>query len=182
MLLPSTTNHGYPIPLGLHKLVRFLAVLIVLCSVNGHSAGTGSLDQVSGWYPLGANLTVHATPGTNSVFSSWLGNTNGATAAGPQITFAVNSSLSVTGLFSAIPLPPGSLVKVQSISLSGEILALNVTNGPPNGGWVLLQSANLLLPLSQWQTNRTGLYDDNGNLSTNFFNAVTNPAGFYILK
>ena len=182
MLLPSTTNHGYPIPLGLHKLVRFLAVLIVLCSVNGHSAGTGSLDQVSGWYPLGANLTVHATPGTNSVFSSWLGNTNGATAAGPQITFAVNRSLSVTGLFTSIQFPTSSLVKIQRISVSGKTVALNVTNGAPNGGWVLLQSTNLLLPLSQWQTNRTGLYDGNGNLSTNVLNAATNPAGFYILK
>ena len=144
--------------------------------------GVGTLDQVSGWYPLGTSLTIHAIPGTNSVFTAWQGNTNGADVAVSQITFAVNRSLSVTGLFTSIQFPTSSLVKIQRISVSGKTVALNVTNGAPNGGWVLLQSTNLLLPLSQWQTNRTGLYDGNGNLSTNVLNAATNPAGFYILK
>ena len=82
------------------KLVLLMAALIALGSVNAGAVGSGTLDQVSGWYPLGTNLTVHASPANNSTFAGWLGNTNGATIVGNQITFAVNSSLSVTGLFS----------------------------------------------------------------------------------
>ena len=82
------------------KFVGLLAALFGLCTLNAHAVGSGTLDQTSGWYPIGTNLTVHATPAVNSVFTSWQGNTNGATLAGAQITLSVNSSLSVTGLFS----------------------------------------------------------------------------------
>ena len=180
MRLKNPSNHRHPISLGLPKLQRVLAaMLVMLCSFNCRAVGTGTLDQVSGWYPLGTTLTVHALPGTNSVFGGWQGNTNGATLAGPQITFAVSRSLSVTGLFSTLQWTNHAVAK---ISVTGRTLMLNVTNGAPNSGWVLLQSANLLLPVSQWQTNRIGLYDGNGNLATNLLNAATNPAGFFILK
>ncbi len=68
------------------------------------------------------------------------------------------------------------------ISVSGHTLALNVTNGTPGGIWILLQSTNVAKPVNQWQTNRTGTYDANGNLSTNIANAATNPLEFYLLK
>ena len=166
----------------LQKLVKILAMAVVLCSLKAEAVGTGTLDQVSGWVPLGTSLTIHALPGTNSVFTAWQGNTNGANIAGAQITLSVTSSLSVTGLFSSVQSASKPIVFVQSLSLSGKSLALKATNGAPNGTWVLLQSTNLLLPFSQWQTNRTGTYDGNGNLSTNLVNTATNPVGFYLLK
>ena len=172
-------NYHKPSPV-LSQLSRFLVGAAVLCAVNASAVGTGTLDQVSGWYPLGTNLTVHASPGTNSVFTRWLGNTNGASLAGSQITLAINSSLSVTGLFSAIQIPTNQLV--PRISVNGKSLELRAANGVPNGAWVLLQSTNLMLPLSQWPTNRTGSYDGSGNLATNLLNAATNPMGFYLLK
>ena len=156
--------------------------MIVLGSIEARAVGTGTLDQVSGWYPLGTNLTIHATPGNNSVFTSWQGNTNGAMIVDSQITLPVSSSLSVTGLFTAIQPASKPLVLIQAVSIIGKSLSLKVTNGVANGNWVLLQSTNLLLPLSQWQTNRAGTYDGNGNLSTNLLNAATNMAGFFILK
>ena len=159
-----------------------LALAILLGWVPAQAAGTGTLDQVSGWYPLGTSLTIHALPGNNSVFAAWLGDTNGATQAGPQITLAVNSSLSVTGLFSSFPNANTQPRPAPSLIVSGKSLILIVTNGVPNGGWVLLQSSNLQLPLNQWQTNGTGTYDGSGNLATNLVNTVTHPAGFYILK
>ena len=73
-------------------------------------------------------------------------------------------------------------VKFTGISVSGTGLTLSVTNGTPNGPWILLQSTNLLLPVSQWPTNRTGNYDGSGNLTTNILNAATNPQAFYLLK
>jgi hypothetical protein len=72
--------------------------------------------------------------------------------------------------------------KFKVISVSGTALGLVVTNGTPGGGWTLLQSTNLALPVSQWRTNCTGVYDGNGNLSTNIANTVTNRMGFYLLK
>ena len=164
------------------ELVKFLALGAVLWVLPTQAIGTGTLDRVSGWYPLGTNLTVHALPGTNSVFNAWLGNTNGAVMVGSQITLAVNGSLSVTGLFSTLQFTNHQWVRIQSISISGKTVTLNVTNRTPNGGWVLLQSTNLLLPLSQWPTNRTGLYDGNGILNTNLLNTVISPSAFFILK
>ena len=82
------------------KLLLLLSLFSVLSAESVRAVGSGTLDQASGWYPLGTNLTVHATPAYNSAFTGWLGNTNGAAMAGAQITFAVNSSLSVTGIFS----------------------------------------------------------------------------------
>ena len=167
---------------GFQKLSGFLAMAIVLCSVCARAVGVGTLDQVSGWYPLGTSLTIHAIPGTNSVFTAWQGNTNGAAVSISQITIPITSSLSVTGLFSAIQSAAKQPILTPKISVSGKSLVLEATNGVPNGGWVLLESTNLLLPLSQWQTNLTGFYDRNGSLSTNLLNSMTHPVGFLILK
>ena len=92
---PHNNRSNGPQPFAL-----LLSALFTLFSVNAWAVGSGTLDQVSGWFPLGTNLTIHATPAYNSVFTSWQGTTNGATIVGNQITFAVNGSLSVTGLFS----------------------------------------------------------------------------------
>jgi len=66
--------------------------------------------------------------------------------------------------------------------VSGTTLSLNATNGSANGTWTLLQSTNIAVPFSQWQTNRTGSFDGSGNLSTNIANVVTNSQAFYVLK
>ena len=78
----------------------------------------------------------------------------------------------------AIPSSP----HINSISLNGISLVLTATNGSASGPWTLLQSTNLALPLSQWETNTTGVFDSNGNLSTNIANVATNKLEFYILK
>jgi hypothetical protein len=84
--------------------------------------------------------------------------------------------------FSPNPPPARSIPRITGISLSGTTLSLSVTNGMAGGSWTLLQSANLALPLSQWQTNRAGSFDGSGNLSTNFVNTATSSQEFYILK
>jgi hypothetical protein len=70
----------------------------------------------------------------------------------------------------------------MSINLSGTTLSISATNGTVGGSWILLQSSDLTLPLSQWQTNLTGNFDGSGNLSTNIVNTATNRQEFYILK
>jgi hypothetical protein len=72
--------------------------------------------------------------------------------------------------------------QITSVSLSGTTLSLSATNGSPGGPWTLLQSTDVALPLSQWQTNTAGTFDGGGNVSTNIVNTATNRQEFYILK
>jgi alpha-glucosidase (family GH31 glycosyl hydrolase) len=91
-------------------------------------------------------------------------------------TVVVNNSTSLfTSLWPSLP-------HITAIGLNGTGLSLSATNGTPGGAWVLLQSTNVALPLSQWQTNLTGNFDGSGNLSTNIANTATNLQEFYILK
>jgi hypothetical protein len=84
----------------------------------------------------------------------------------------------VAAIFAPQPSPP----RLTNIALSGTTVAISATNGSAGGVWTLLQSSDMALPLSQWQTNRVGTFDGNGNLSTNIVNTATNHQEFYILK
>jgi hypothetical protein len=77
---------------------------------------------------------------------------------------------------------PPPTPQIAKISLTGATLSLSVTNGTAGGSWILLQSTNVALPLSQWQTNIMGTFDGGGNLSTNVPNTATNIQEFYIFR
>ena len=81
-----------------------------------------------------------------------------------------------------ISLIPPLSPQIAGIGLTGTTLSISATNGTAGGSWTLLQSTNLALPLSQWQTNCTGVFDGSGNLSTNIANTATNDQQFYLLK
>jgi len=72
---------------------------------------------------------------------------------------------------------------ITSIAISGPTLTFTATNGPANGPFVLLESASLTLPLTQWTPVLTNAFDGNGgvNLSTNVVSPA-NPRQFYILR
>lgn len=93
-------------------------------------------------------------------------------------TFNTGSGQVIVG---NVVVPPSS-PQITTVGVSGTTLSLSVTNGTPGGLWTLLQSTNLALPLSQWQTNTAGYFDGSGNLSTNILNTATNLQEFYILK
>jgi len=78
---------------------------------------------------------------------------------------------------------PVSAPTITRIAVSGATLSIAATNGPANGPFVLLQSASLTLPLTQWTPVLTNSFDGNGgaNLSTNVVNPA-NPQQFYILR
>ena len=71
--------------------------------------------------------------------------------------------------------------QLSGIHLSGTTVTLTASSGQAGANFVLLQSTNLALPLSQWDSNRTVTFDGNGNLSTNIDNA-TNWRLYYFLK
>jgi hypothetical protein len=78
---------------------------------------------------------------------------------------------------------PVSAPTITRIAVSGATLSIAATNGPANGPFVLLQSASLTLPLTQWTPVLTNSFDGNGgaNFSTNVVNPA-NPQQFYILR
>lgn len=72
---------------------------------------------------------------------------------------------------------------ITSIAVNGPTLTFTATNGPANAPFVLLQSANLALPRTQWTPVLTNSFDANGgiSLSSNVVNPA-NPWQFYILQ
>ncbi len=76
-----------------------------------------------------------------------------------------------------------SAPKITGIAVSGTTLTITATNGQANASFVLLESANVALPLAQWTPVLTNSFDGNGalNLSTNVVNP-SNPKEFYILR
>src|SRR5262249_1818132 len=110
-------------------------------------------------------------------------------------TFVANSSRGQTLSLNASstganPSPQINLFQVRditpvitSIAVSGPKLTMTATNGPANGTFVLLKSADVTLGLSQWTPVLTNSFDGNGgiNLSTNVV-SPSNPRQFYILR
>jgi len=72
---------------------------------------------------------------------------------------------------------------ITSIAVSGRTLTITATNGPANGGFTLLSSADLSLPFAQWTPVLTNSFDASGaaTLSTNIV-APTITLQFYILR
>ena len=136
----------------LHQTNHFAGV-----TVNGRvlPGGTYSFAMLTGTFP--ANFPASWTQQAGSTFTTGSG----------QIIIGNG-------------LPPSP--HITSISLSGTGLLLSATNGLPGGLWTIMQSTNVALPLSQWQTNCAGSFDGSGNLSTNIVNTATNLQEFYILK
>jgi hypothetical protein len=122
------------------------------------------------------------TSGDNCAFAygylSWLG------AGSDTISYAWNLTgrTPTANAFVAVIFTPQLSPHITGISLTGATLSICATNGAPDSAWTLLQSPDLALPLSQWQTNCTGNFDGSGNLSTNIASAATNQQEFYMLK
>ncbi len=100
------------------------------------------------------------------------------------VTFAAGTSGSIVMSSNAVTLRVASTgtmprCKLTGFNIDGTTISLSAINGTPGGTWTLLQSTNVALPLSQWETNCTGTFDGSGKLSTTIINATTNNQGFY---
>jgi hypothetical protein len=111
-------------------------------------------------------------------------NTSGGTANVDNLKVGTSFS-AVTGLASTSPTPPAPTI--TGITLGGpgntNIIITGTNNNGNNlgGGYVVLSSTNLTLPLSSWTPLSTQSFNGNGSL--NFTNGITsNPNSYYIIQ
>ena len=132
-----------------------------------------------------AGVTVNGTSLANGTYTfatlngTYSGNFPATWAQQTGSTFTTGSGEIIVG---NVVVGPPSKPHITHIGLSGTSLSLSATNGTAGGPWTLLQSTNVALSLSLWQTNATGTFDGSGNLSTTIPNTATNRQEFYLLK
>lgn len=135
------------------------------------NTGTGNIITVT-------NLDAPLVAGDKFyLFSQAISGGNTLQITGAGVTWinnlAVDGSIVVAG-----PLPTPV---INNLSMSGTSLVMSGTNGSPNGGFYVLTTTNVTLPLSKWSRVLTNTFDGTGNFSiTN--DVGTNSQGFYILQ
>ena len=89
----------------------------------------------------------------------------------------VNGTVTVTGTYRP------AFGAVDYTYLASGYITVNAANGAPNGGFAVLSSTNLALPVSQWTSVATGTFDGSGNLSNFSVNVdLAAPQAYYILQ
>jgi hypothetical protein len=199
---PNTPDSNYN---GLLQFGRFSNEGFSPASFRWTGMTPGHTYQVQVWVNDGRNIgetrSETITGGTN--ISAPL--TFGSDGSGPGKyvigTFVADSSGSLTLILTPFssgpnPNPQINLFQVRditstlvpqptitSIAVSGPTLTIVATNGPPNGGFALLATADLALPLAQWTPILTNSFDATGvmSLSTNVVDPAK-PRQFYILR
>jgi hypothetical protein len=147
---------------------------------DGRNLGQLRSETITG----GANTSAPLNYGSNPDGSGpgqYIIGTFVANSSGGQ-TLILNSTAGVPpqiNLFQVRDITP----VITSIAVSGPTLTITANNGPANGEFVLLQSANVTLPLAQWTPVLTNSFDGSGNLtlSTNVVNPG-NVQDFYTLR
>jgi autotransporter-associated beta strand protein len=140
--------------------------------------GTLVLTNLSGSLAAGDSFTLfNAAGGYSGVFAGIIPARPGAPGFGlawNTNNLAVNGTLSVVA--ASVPPPP----RIASVTLSGSTLSIVGANGAANEPFVLLESASLAAPLSNWIPVLTNAFDGSGNFNISF--GVTNsPQEFFTL-
>ncbi len=145
-------------------------------TLNGNVIAVNNAGPTALWggaYTLiqQASGTINGTPAT------------GVTVTGAGLAAGATASISVSGgnVILTVVSPPPPIPAITSVSRSGTTLTITATNGWTNGPYVLLESTNVGLPLTDWTPVLSNSYNGSGdiNLSTN---VATNKQEFYILQ
>jgi PKD repeat protein len=142
---------------------------------------TFTANPTSGIAPLSVNFTTPSTDAAGNSITQWnwsFGDGSTSTNQNPTHTyttagtfnptlFATNSNgITVPGAGPAsITVTPNTQPGISSVSLSGADLVLSATNGIAGNTYLVLASANLALPLSQWTPVATNILSANGSFT-----------------
>ena len=150
---------------------------LALSSSTALNVNNTGAALTAGNYVLISNDSA-GSPGTVTGTAPSVTVSGGGLAAGATASLQINNGLQLVVTSSAPSKPV-----LKTISVSGTTLSLTASGGSDGGNFVLLESTNLTLPLSQWTPVLTNSFDSSGNLnlSTNILNAAT-PAEFYTLQ
>ena len=161
-----------------------------------YTSGTPSLNVASGTLTLtsGTTFKVNNTGSALSVGSYKIISKAGSGSVSGTAPSSVivggggvsgTASLQITSgeLYLVVTSVTPPTPRITSVSLSGTTLTITATNGADNGTYVLLESTNVALPLTNWVPVLTNTFDGSGNLnlSTNIVNP-NNSQQFYILS
>jgi Tfp pilus assembly protein PilX len=193
---PNTPDGNYN---ALLQYARFSNEGNTPASITWGGMTPGATYLVQFWVNDGRNIgqarSETLTGGTNTSASVSFGSDGsgpGQYIIGTFVADKTGVETLVVNAFSsgANPDPQVNLLQVRDItprfsriSVTGTTLNFTATNGPANGLFVLLQSANVTTPRALWTPVLTNSFDASGNvtLSTNVINP-SNPREFYILK
>ena len=127
------------------------------------TAGTGGLvSNTGGEFDGGSNITITATPNSGYIFSEW---SNGSTEN--PLTLSINSNISVSAIFSAIPsynitltANPGGSVTGGGSYIEGTQVSISAT---PNSGYIFSSWSD-----GSTDSTRTITISENITLTANF--------------
>ena len=89
------------------------------------------------------------------------------------------TQLTTSGTLKVIVASPPS---ISGVAVSGTELVFSGTGGPPNGGFQILMSFDVAVPLADWTPSGADVFDAAGNFSVNVPVDVNLPRAFYCLK
>ncbi|HTR43966.1 MAG TPA: autotransporter-associated beta strand repeat-containing protein [Pseudomonadales bacterium] len=137
--------------------------------------GTLILANISGSYAVGNNFQIFGGASYSGAFSSIVPATPGNGLAWNTNNLATSGVLSiVAGTF--VPQPG-----ITSITLSGNQLVISGTNGVSGQQYSVLESTNLLTPLSNWTPISTNTFSGSAFNVTNTVNPHA-PQNFYLIR
>jgi uncharacterized repeat protein (TIGR03803 family) len=161
---------------------------------------TFTANPTSGVAPLSVNFTTPSTDPAGNSITQWnwnFGDGSTSTNQNPTHTYTTAGTFNPT-LFAtnaagvtlpgagpaSITVTPNTQPGISSVSLSGTDLVLSATNGISGNMYLVLTSANLALPLSQWTPIATNILSANGNFTMVLPNTVNGnvPQLFYVLE
>jgi hypothetical protein len=184
---PTTVNAGGTLALGAGTL-SFSNNLSIAGSasvtVNESGTPTSGMALVTGTLSGTGTIVVNnagpalATGNTFQLFSQPVSGGGSMTISGGGVQWANN--LATSGSISVVGLLPKPVI--NGFSLIGTNLVFSGTNGYTGGGYYVLATTNLLLPLSSWKPVFTNTFASGGLFSVTNPVVPGTPARFYTLK
>jgi len=162
-----------------------------------YGTGTPSLTITNGTLTLAAGTVFKV----NNTGAPLLSSTNKiiARAAGGSVAGTVPAAVTVTGnglapgataslqinggeLYLAVVGGSPGRPRITNFSINGPALTIQATNGAASGQFKLLESTNVAIPLTNWVSILTNVFDGSGNLNLSTNIVHTNDAQeFYLL-